>query len=152
MTVYANSKVLSSSYSRFAGDATVSWPKEYLKPFRSCGPDGFSLGSRGSGVGSGQKLHLLCKALGSCVLARTGAWYASPDVSKIIWRVTFLYMDSDMSMSSVLLSWLPSISWRKCTVYVGAHQDLLHANAGIDNLSMCCIHDVKFGPLHTLFE
>ena len=89
---------------------------------------------------------------GSGILARTGAWYASPHVSKIIWRVTFLYMDSDMSMSSILLSWLPSVLWWTCTVYVDAHQYLLHANAGIDKPSMCCIHDVKFGPLHILFE
>lgn len=50
--------------------------------------------------------------------------------SKALWRVTFLYMNCDMTISSILLSWLLSVLWRKCTVYVGAHQNLLHVNAG----------------------
>ncbi len=49
-SMYASSKVLSSSCNRFAVDVPVSWSEVSLKSFRSsCGTGVFSLGSRGSG-------------------------------------------------------------------------------------------------------
>ncbi len=113
LTVYASSKVQSSSCSRSAVNAPVSWAKVSLNGFgSSCGTDVFSLGFWGRGGGSGPGLEKYMQV--SDILANIGAWSASPDVFRIsVEGAISVHMDFDMSMSSILLSWLLSVLWRK---------------------------------------
>ncbi len=66
----------------------------------------WALGAVEGGSGPGFKHFMQV----SGISASTGAWSASPDVSRISMEDDIpVHMDSDMSLSSILLSWLLSI-------------------------------------------
>ena len=65
----------------------------------------------------------------SDTLARTGA---SPDVSRMSVEADIpVHVDSDASISSMLLSWLLSVLWQKVYCLVGLRQDLLYVSTDL---------------------
>ncbi len=120
--------MLSSSCSRLVVDALVSQPRDSLNFFRHAFGTGVcSLGSGGSTGGSGPSFNSFMQV--SDTLARTGA---SPDVSRMSVEADIpVHVDSDASISSMLLSWLLSVLWQKVYCLVGLRQDLLYVSTDL---------------------
>lgn len=69
----------------------------------------FTLGSQGSGGGSGPDFSNFMQVSG--ISASTGTWSASSDVFRICMEGDDpVHMEPDMSVSLILMSWLMSVS------------------------------------------